>query len=139
MGGASRWWLHHSLAALDAALRGRGSRLVLARGESGAVLRELIKCTGADAVFWNRRCEPAAIARDNKLKTSLGVEATDFNASLLFEPDAVRNKAGAPFQVFTPFWKHCLTLKVGEPFRLRAGGIPAPAKWPPGGSTAVTV
>ena len=26
MGGASRWWLHHSLAALDRDLRERGSR-----------------------------------------------------------------------------------------------------------------
>lgn len=130
MGGASRWWLHHSLAALDAALRERGSRLVLARGESGAVLRELIKATGANAVFWNRRYEPTVIARDRELQAGLGVEATDFNASLLFEPDAMRNKAGAPFQMFTPFWKHCLTLKVEEPLRLRAGGIPAPAKWP---------
>ncbi len=26
MGGAQRWWLHHSLARLDAALRDKGSR-----------------------------------------------------------------------------------------------------------------
>lgn len=30
IGGAARWWLHHSLAALDASLRERGSRLILA-------------------------------------------------------------------------------------------------------------
>jgi deoxyribodipyrimidine photo-lyase len=42
----------------------------------------------------------------------------------------VKNKAGAPFQVFTPFWKHCLTLKVDEPVRLRAGEMPTPVKWP---------
>jgi deoxyribodipyrimidine photo-lyase len=130
MGAASRWWLHHSLAALDASLRERGSRLVLAHGESGAVLRELIAATGADAVFWNRRYEPAAIARDKALKAGLGVEAMSFNASLLFEPHTVKNKAGAPFQVFTPFWKHCLTLKVDEPVRLRAGDILSPPKWP---------
>ncbi len=28
-GGASRWWLHQSLAQLDADLRRRGSRLIL--------------------------------------------------------------------------------------------------------------
>src|ERR1043165_1149026 len=28
-GGASRWWLHHSLEALDKALRKAGSRLIL--------------------------------------------------------------------------------------------------------------
>jgi deoxyribodipyrimidine photo-lyase len=129
-GAAARWWLHHSLTALDAALRERGSRLVLARGGSDEVLRGLIAATGADAVFWNRRYEPAAIARDKALKTGLGVEAMSFNAALLFEPHAVRNKAGAPFQVFTPFWRHCLTLKVDEPVRLRAGEILSPPRWP---------
>src|SRR5688572_21463660 len=63
-GGASRWWLHHSLSALDATLRERGSRLIVRRGESGAVLADLIKSTGATAIHWNRRYEPAAIARD---------------------------------------------------------------------------
>ena len=129
-GGASRWWLHHSLAALGAALRERGSRLVLARGASGAVLAGLIKATGATAVHWNRRYEPAVIARDKELKAGLGVEAKSFNAALLFEPHTVQNKAGGPFQVFTPFWKHCLALAVEEPVKLAAGPLPAPAKWP---------
>ncbi len=129
-GGASRWWLHHSLAALDAALRERGSRLIVWRGPSGAVLRELIKTTGATAVHWNRRYEPAAIARDTELKTQLGVEAKSFNAALLFEPHTVRNKAGGPFQVFTPYWRHCLTLPVEAPVKLRAGPLSAPDAWP---------
>ena len=133
MGGASRWWLHHSLCALAASLRERGSRLVLARGESGAVLRSLIKATGATAVYWNRRYEPTVIARDKTLKAGLaeaGVEAKSFNAALLFEPHTVQNKAGGPFQVFTPFWKHCQTLAVEAPVKLPAGPITAPEKWP---------
>ncbi len=133
MGGASRWWLHHSLVALDAALRERGSRLVLARGDSGAVLRDLARRTDAAAIHWNRRYEPAAIARDEALKTEFsaaGVEARSFAGSVLFEPHAVRNKSDNPFQVFTPFWKHCLTLSVEAPLRLPAGPIAAPAKWP---------
>jgi deoxyribodipyrimidine photo-lyase len=132
-GGASRWWLHRSLAALDASLRARGSRLVLAAGESGSVLRGLLKSTGATAVHWNRRYEPAVIARDAALKaglTAAGVEAKSFNAAQLFEPQAVRNKSGGPFQVFTPFWRHCLTLPVEAPVKLPAGDLPAPARWP---------
>jgi len=130
MGAASRWWLHHSLAALDAALRERGSRLVVAQGESGAILKDLIKTTGATAVYWNRRYEPAVIARDKVLKAGLGVEVKSFNAALLFEPHTVQNKAGGPFQVFTPFWKHCQSLAVDAPVRLPAGPITAPSKWP---------
>lgn len=134
MGAASRWWLHHSLDSLGADLRERGSRLVLGRGGSSALLRSLVGQSGADAVFWNRRYEPAAIARDAAIKAELadaGVEARSFAASVLFEPHTVRNKSGGPFQVFTPFWKHCLALKVDPPERLPAGRLAGPAEWPP--------
>ncbi|MFH1499545.1 MAG: deoxyribodipyrimidine photo-lyase [Verrucomicrobiota bacterium] len=133
-GGATRWWLHHSLAALDRALRELGSRLIIARGVSGEVLAGLLRETGADAVYWNRRYEPAVIARDKAIKAALqadGIEAKSFNAALLFEPHTVTNRQGGPFQVFTPFWKHCLTLAVAEPAPApAAGALPAPARWP---------
>jgi len=132
-GGASRWWLHHSLASLDASLRARGSRLLLAKGESRAVLRSLVKQTGAGAVYWNRRYEPGRLARDKTLKADLaasGLDVESFNAALLFEPHTVKNKAGGPFQVFTPFWRHCLTLPVDVPVRLPAGDFSAPVRWP---------
>ena len=133
VGGASRWWLHHSLAALAASLRERGSRLLLAKGPSGAVLESLARETGATAVHWNHRHEPAAIARDQAIMTRLnaaGVDTRSFNAALLFAPATVRNKTGGPFQVFTSFWRHCLTLPVEPPVKLPAGELPAPAKWP---------
>ncbi|WP_131824215.1 deoxyribodipyrimidine photo-lyase, partial [Mycobacteroides abscessus] len=41
LGAASRWWLHHSLTALDAELRDRGSRLVLRRGPAADVVHRL--------------------------------------------------------------------------------------------------
>ena len=134
-GAASRWWLHHSLAALDAALRSRGSRLLLARGDSAEVLGKLIAATGAVAVYWNRRYEPAVIARDKALKADLlaaGIEAKSFNAALLFEPHTVANKQGKPYQVFTPYWRHCLTLPVPPATRLKPGPFPGPAEdaWP---------
>ncbi len=133
-GGASRWWLHHSLAALATSLRERGSRLVLARGEAAEVLAELVRRTGAGAIFWNRRYEPAVIARDAKIKAGFAaqdLEVKSFNAALLREPHEVANKQGNPFQVFTPFWRHCLTLPVASPLKLAsATAIPGPAKWP---------
>ena len=132
-GGASRWWLHHSLAALDGELRQRGSRLILAQGESGAVLHKLLKATGATSVYWNRRYEPAVILRDKTINLHLGaagVETKSFNAALLFEPHMVRNKSGGPFQVFTPYWKHCQSLAVAPPAKLPSGNISAPTQWP---------
>ncbi len=134
-GGAARWWLHHALAALERDLRARGSRLVLARGESGAVLGALAAAAGAGAVYWNRRYEPAAIARDAGLKTALaaaGYEVKSFNAALLFEPHTVANREGRPFQVFTPFWRHCLERPVAAPLACGAEALAAPAAWPAG-------
>jgi len=132
-GSASRWWLHQSLRALDARLRELGSRLVIRRGSTLETLRALAAETGARAVFWNRRCEPVVVARDAKVEASLrgdGLEVENFNAALLHEPWTIRNQSGGPFQVFTPFWKHCLTkpdpaAPLPAPKQLRA-----PAKWP---------
>ena len=42
-GAASRWWLHHSLAALQSQLRQRGVALHLREGDSLHVLRQLIE------------------------------------------------------------------------------------------------
>ena len=47
-GGASRWWLHHSLARLDKALRQRGSPLVVRSGAPERTLADLAAATGAD-------------------------------------------------------------------------------------------
>lgn len=132
-GGAPKWWLHHSLAALDGSLRSRGSRLILARGDSAEVLSALIKTTGAEAVYWNVRYEPAAVVRDENISARLlaaGIEARSFNSTLLFEPQTIANKQGKPFQVFTPFWRYCLTREIAAPVALKAGDLPVPKIWP---------
>ncbi len=112
-GGASRWWLHHSLFALDATLRGHGSRLILRRGPSRVALEELITETGATRVVWNRCYQPLALERDREIGTALqdqGIEWASFNANLLVEPWQVRTRTGAPYRVFTPFWRACREL-----------------------------
>ena len=63
-GAASRAWLHRSLQALDADLQHRGSRLLLRHGSSAHGLQDLITQSRAEAVFWNRRYEPATQPRD---------------------------------------------------------------------------
>jgi deoxyribodipyrimidine photo-lyase len=132
-GGASRWWLHQSLKALAAGLHRLGGRLILRRGPTLTALEALLHETGASAVYWNRRYEPALVARDKMIKETLrarGVEAQSWNAALLFEPWTIKNQSGAPFQVFTPFWKHCLR-QPAPPLPLPAPStLPAPARWP---------
>ncbi|MFC1525557.1 cryptochrome/photolyase family protein [Candidatus Latescibacterota bacterium] len=109
-GGASRWWLHHSLQRLDAVLRRRGSSLVLRRDSSLEVLSSLAREVGAQAVFWSRRYEPAAVARDEAVAEGLrgaGLEVATFDGSLLLEPWDVATQGGDPYRVFTPFWRAC--------------------------------
>ncbi|MEO6874071.1 MAG: deoxyribodipyrimidine photo-lyase [Opitutaceae bacterium] len=132
-GGAARWWLHHSLVAMEESLRALGSRLIIAKGNSRALLRELVNTTEAGAIYWNRRYEPASIARDSAIKTEFtaaGLDAQSFNSAMLHEPHTIKNKQGRPFQVFTPYWRTCLALPVAAPMKFSAAAILAPAKWP---------
>jgi deoxyribodipyrimidine photo-lyase len=133
LGGAQRWWLHHSLAALDTQLRACGSRLVLRRGNSGRVLDELLAEGGIDAVYWNRCYEPSAIERDTQLKDTLRARSIDvqsFNSALLNEPWSIKNLSGKPFQVFTPYWRHCLKLDDPRPPEPALEALRAPKAWP---------
>ncbi|MEA1675767.1 deoxyribodipyrimidine photo-lyase [Nitrospirillum sp. BR 11163] len=127
-GGASRWWLHHSLAALSQALAGLGCPLMLRRGRADVVLHTLVRETGAKAVVWNRCYEPHAVARDSALKAGLkaeGVAVDSFNSALLAEPWTVKTGTGAPYKVFTPFWKAVREgLDPGQP-------LAPPGHWPP--------
>jgi deoxyribodipyrimidine photo-lyase len=106
-GGAGQWWLHHALEDLGLQLKKHRQTLIVRQGESAlSLLRELIKETGADAVYWNRRYEPIVMERDAQIKKELretGLEVRSFNSQLLREPHEVSTQAGKPYQVYTPF------------------------------------
>jgi deoxyribodipyrimidine photo-lyase len=131
-GGASRWWLRNSLASLATALAERGSRLILRRGDSLGVLRNLVRETDATALHFSRRYEPAAAARDASVTEALrhaGVTSCAFGSALLFEPEALRTGAGGPYKVFTPFWKSLQALPAPLP-PLPIPRLPVPDAWP---------
>lgn len=109
-GAASRWWLHHSLKALTEELASYNLRLIIRRGSSLQQLQKIAQESEADAVFWQRRYEPASIKRDTQVKKTLkeqGLNAASFNGTLLIEPWELLNKQHTPFKVFTPFWRAC--------------------------------
>lgn len=114
-GGASRWWLHHSLQSLSQDLKSKlGLNLVIRKGDSLQVLKEVTQETKTTHVFWSRAYAPAIIARDQKIKEALkkvGLVVESFNSHLLIEPWEVQNQSEKPFQVFTPFWKAALLKK----------------------------
>ncbi len=133
LGGAARWWLHHSLSALDASVRALGGTLILRRGAAGSTIPEMIRQTGATSVFWNRRYGLAERTVDAGLKdwcAKQGVAAASFKANVLFEPGEVRTGAGEPYKVFTPFWRACMdrTAPRGPfpaPRTLSGAGVPS--------------
>jgi len=111
MGGASRWWRHHSLAALKVDLPG----LVVLRGSARHVIPEFAAGCDADAVYWNRCYEPHAVERDTDLKKALkeeGLDVRSFKASVLFEPWELETGSGGPYKVYSPFWKAALQRDV---------------------------
>jgi deoxyribodipyrimidine photo-lyase len=115
-GAASRWWLHHSLAALDASLRKLGSRLILRGGTRGSqdALLELAADTAASAVYWNSHTVPQIHGAAQSLpialdKAGLGKKQS-MGLNLLFSPNAVLTKDSKPYQVFTPYYKSALNI-----------------------------
>ncbi|GIK88576.1 MAG: deoxyribodipyrimidine photo-lyase [Betaproteobacteria bacterium] len=132
-GGASLWWLHHSLAALARSLAARGAALVLRQGSAAAVIPRLVEETGAAAVYANRLYEPWARRSDTAVAAALtarGVTIEGANASLLFEPWTIRTRAGGPFGVYTPFSRACFAAGPPERPRPAPGRIPAPDRLP---------
>ncbi|MDE1895183.1 MAG: deoxyribodipyrimidine photo-lyase [Xanthomonadaceae bacterium] len=117
-GAASRWWLHRSLETLRERLSAQGAVLHVARGDDLPTLRALIAASGASAVYWSRRYEPAAIAQDTALKTALradGVAVHSVPGNLWCEPWQVATAEGQPYRVFTPYWRKLRTQLPVEP------------------------
>ena len=108
-GAASRWALHHALLSLQADLASRGLKLIIKKAVgAAAVLQQLAQETGAPLIVWNRRYEPLLRALDVSLKRQLratGLEIKSFNSTLLNEPHTVASGSGAPYKVYTPYWK----------------------------------
>ncbi|MFY7697304.1 MAG: cryptochrome/photolyase family protein [Legionella sp.] len=125
LGGAQRWWLHHSLISLEQSLQKIGLNLCLRQGNALAILEQLVAEHHIGAVYWNRCYDPAAIQRDTQIKKHLqldGVDVVSANGSLLHEPWDIRNAAGGFFKVFTPFWRTCINkLIIPEEWRPSLG------------------
>jgi len=129
-GGAQRWWLHHSLTALEQDLAAAGSQLVIRRGPTATALTALIAESDATALYWNRLYTPAAIERDGALKRTLhhdhGLTVESFNGNLLTEPQHVATGAGQPYRVFTPFWRRISATALAATPLAAPQSVPGP-------------
>jgi deoxyribodipyrimidine photo-lyase len=101
MGGAQRWWLHHSLASLNRDLVARGSRLVLRRGPAASVLDDLMTEVGANAIYALRHSEPWW----REAEARLGRRLRLFDGDALAPLRGVLNGAGQPYRIYSAFWR----------------------------------
>lgn len=110
-GGASQWWLHHSIAKLQHAIQLQGGSLVLKTGNTEEVLAQLCQTTKAAAVYCSRAYEPWLADLQYTVNAKLqkqDLSCKRFSGRLLYEPELILNQQGKPFQVFTPYYKHSL-------------------------------
>jgi len=109
LGGASRWWLYHSLKSLEKDLNKKKGTLILKKGTVKGILEKFIEQVKPKAVYWNRCYEPYAIKRDSKIKLWLkenNISCKSFNGSLLIEPWEIMNQQGSYYKVFSAFWRN---------------------------------
>jgi deoxyribodipyrimidine photo-lyase len=128
IGGASRWWLHHALTALQQALRAKGIKLIVQRGKAATVLKKIVSQTEAKEVVCNARYEPHAILQEKAVEKALeplSCSVRTFHGNLLFEPGSIATAKGEPYQMFTPFYRACLNERIlFSPLRSRHSVIP---------------
>jgi deoxyribodipyrimidine photo-lyase len=104
LGGAARWWLHGSLAALGDVLAGKGAGLVLRRGDPARVIAALADELGADSVHAGVCADPVWRAADAAVERALGSGRLHLHpGATLFDPVQVRTKTGGIYGMYTPF------------------------------------
>lgn len=113
LGGASKWWLYHSLNKLNKSLC---KKLNLYIGNPQEIILKIIKQHNISSVYWNRCYEPYRIQMDSAIKqelTAINIECKSFNGSLLWEPWDILKKDSTYYKVFTYFYRNgCLQAKA---------------------------
>ncbi|HEY7772235.1 MAG TPA: deoxyribodipyrimidine photo-lyase [Marinagarivorans sp.] len=114
--GASLWWLHHSLAALNQQLQAQGGELLILRGDTQSLLK-LADKHDCQQIYFSRAHEPWLAEQQKQLHQAAsrqGVTCKQFAGQLLVEPDTIFNQQDKPFQVFTPYYKTVMN-QIGNP------------------------
>lgn len=108
VGAARLAFLLQSVESLQKNLAELGHRLIIRCGKSEDILPQLCKETGAQAVFANKRYEPYAQRRDERLAGILigaGFGFELFKDAVVWEEQEILTQAGKPYTVFTPYSK----------------------------------
>lgn len=130
--GARTGFLLEALTELDAALRARGSRLIVRRGRPERELTDLARALGAGSVHLSADLGPFARRRERDVTRALAaIGVPVFAHPGLFAvdaPESIRTLAAQPYTVFTPFYRNWLKQPRREPL-----GAPDALRAPPAG------
>lgn len=108
LGGASRWWLHHSLQALAKSLQLYQQNLILKRGTSAKIIETIFKNHPIKAFYAQEHYDPAERQDEGiikKLCDQYQVAWHFYPGDVLLHPDKVKNSTGGPFRVYGAFRK----------------------------------
>ncbi|MEL7190114.1 MAG: deoxyribodipyrimidine photo-lyase, partial [Pseudomonadota bacterium] len=126
-GGASRWWLHHSLSDLGKRLEERGSKLILRKGDAVEELTQIAAETGAATIHANRHYEPWWRKAQKALSETQDLHLYDGN--YLAPPGTVKTGSGGEYKIYTPFSR---AVRAQFPPRglVPEPDLSAPDSWP---------
>jgi deoxyribodipyrimidine photo-lyase len=100
-----------NLCALDDALKGYGTRLLVRHGKPENALPQVIRETNTSALYANRDYTPYAIQRDHEITDLLEIPVHWYDDLLLHAPGQhLLTATNKPYTVFTPFKKKWLDL-----------------------------
>jgi deoxyribodipyrimidine photo-lyase len=122
-------FMRSCLDELAGALAVRGLALQWRRGNQIEEVIRFVEDVKADAVYWNRDYEPAAIERDRKIQQALmtrGVVVHTFKDHVVFEAEEIRGSTGDPLQRYSAYrarwwtkWHAATPSLLPSPARLR--------------------
>lgn len=118
VGAARLAFLLQSVESLRKNLAELGHPLVVRCGKSEEILPRLAKETGAQCVFANKRYEPYAQRRDERVTAALlgaGVGFELFKDAVAWEERELLTQQGNPYTVFTPYAKAWKARPISPP------------------------
>ena len=127
-GGASRWWLHHSLESLQTSFAKRNARIILRRGDSVEELSKIAQEIGAETIHANRHYEPWWRKAQGKLAEALDLQLHD--GLYLFPAGHVTTGSGDPYKIYTPFSRAILDAMPPREELPEPETLSSPDSWP---------
>jgi len=111
-----------AVRSLDAALRERGTRLIVRRGAPGPTLRALARAVGAGAVAWSVGYDAKSVRAERDVQSILeeaGLRAIPVHDAIVIPPEdaTLTNRRGDGYRAFVPYLARWKMLEPPPPQR----------------------